>query len=61
MQRKLALTLFFDEFEKLYRSLFMNHEEYIQIVKAISFRHCGISIRDLLVVLKKKSGGRFIK
>jgi len=53
--------LLFDEFEKLYRSLFLHHEEYIEIVKAIALRHYGISIGDLLATLKKTSGGRFIK
>lgn len=49
--------LLFDEFEKLYRSLFTHHEEYIQIVKAIALRHYGISIKDLLITLKKNQGG----
>lgn len=53
--------ILYDEFEKLYRSLFTNYEEYIQIVKEITMHHYGITIKNLLKILKKNSGGRFIK
>lgn len=45
-----------NEFEKLFSSLFDNHEVYIQILKAIASRHEGISQVELLTKLKMSKG-----
>jgi hypothetical protein len=46
-----------NEFEKLYASLFKEHEIYIDIVRAISARHYGIGQEELFKTLSNLSKG----
>ncbi|MES2802288.1 MAG: ATP-binding protein [Bdellovibrionota bacterium] len=53
--------LLFEEFERLYSSLFNNSNDYIQIVRALAKARQGVSRNQLLKTLKLPSGGRFAK
>jgi hypothetical protein len=50
-----------NEFNNLYNALFKNPDEYIAVVKALSARNKGLSRREILQILKLKSGTRITK
>ncbi|MFH1654445.1 MAG: ATP-binding protein [Pseudomonadota bacterium] len=47
----------FDEFDKLYRSLFGSYENHINIIKALSKKNSGLTKDELLKEVNLKSGG----
>ncbi len=47
-----------NEFDNLYRALFHNSSEYIDLVKALSSRKHGMTRNEIVEALKIKSGGR---
>ncbi|MDR1631810.1 MAG: AAA family ATPase [Dysgonamonadaceae bacterium] len=47
-----------NEFENLYASLFKHSDEYIAVVKALSLKNKGLSRKEILEYLKKKSGNK---
>lgn len=47
----------FDEFEKLYRSLYDNYQVYINIIKALAKRPSGFTMNELLREAGLESGG----
>lgn len=53
--------LLFNEFTRLFNSLFQAAELNLQIVKEIAKHRYGISSRELTAKLGKKAGGRFAK
>lgn len=53
--------LLYDEFSKLYASLFKNSQKYIQILDYISQHHYGRNLIQITQGLKISSGGRLVK
>jgi len=53
--------ILYEEFEKLFASLFENAKQHEQIVLAIASKRYGISRNEILEMTKMKSGGEFDK
>ncbi|MBP9693855.1 MAG: ATP-binding protein [Alphaproteobacteria bacterium] len=51
--------LLYNEFSRLFHSLFTNPEFSIKLVKEVGSKLYGVSMADLLKKLEKKAGGRF--
>lgn len=46
-----------NEFERLFRSLFVNHDLYKEVVRFLSTKHAGFTRNEIAEKLEKKSGG----
>lgn len=53
--------LLFNEYEKLFDSLFSNSEEYKKIINAIATKRYGLSREELTKIVKTSSGGTLSK
>jgi len=47
------------EFDNLYRALFNNHEQHIDVIKALSTKRKGLTRKEILKQTKLPSGGTF--
>lgn len=54
-------SVLFNEFEKLFRSLFSSSEKHLAIFNEIASHHYGLTRKQLLEKLKLPSGGQFNK
>jgi uncharacterized protein len=53
--------LLFQEFPRLFKSLFDDHALNLKIVTEIAKKHYGIPFRELVDLTEKKAGGRFME